>query len=306
MITHLIPLTSVLSASRVRGSTRLSTALDVDDLLLECIPYAIQLANEKYKFDPPLTIYEVDRWGTLGTRADVIFEFLADMENNTDFSSKEQEKRFNFTLFEHEDYPVHLHGIIDRIDMTHDMLRILDYKSSHKSLSASKIKSGLQLQLLTYLYAASCIYQKTAAGCYYVSLKNDDLKAPESKVDGRRFEIIDPSDNQDQELWTQSHRLDGMTFENTNMLDFDGRHIKNFKNGKPSKVYSFDDLSGFVHAIYDYLASQLANGNISLTPTEDACMFCDHFSICRFHKLKVKSIVPEEIASRFFKEVKTS
>lgn len=59
---------------------RLSTALDVDDLLLECIPYAIQLANEKYKFDPPLTIYEVDRWGTLGTRADVIFEFFRDPE----------------------------------------------------------------------------------------------------------------------------------------------------------------------------------------------------------------------------------
>ena len=55
---------------------RLSTALDVDDLLMECVPYAIRLANEKYKFDPPLTIYEVDRWGTLGTRADVIFEFF--------------------------------------------------------------------------------------------------------------------------------------------------------------------------------------------------------------------------------------
>ena len=35
---------------------RLSTALDVDDLLMECIPYAIKLANEKYQFDPPLTI----------------------------------------------------------------------------------------------------------------------------------------------------------------------------------------------------------------------------------------------------------
>ena len=57
---------------------RLSTALDIDDLLMECIPYAIRLANEKYNFDPPLTIYEVDRWGTLGTRADVIFEFLHD------------------------------------------------------------------------------------------------------------------------------------------------------------------------------------------------------------------------------------
>lgn len=57
-------------------SFRLSTALDVDDLLLECVPYAIRLANEKYKFDPPLTIHEVDRWGRTGTRSDVIFEFM--------------------------------------------------------------------------------------------------------------------------------------------------------------------------------------------------------------------------------------
>ena len=57
-------------------SFRLSTALDVDDLLLECVPYAIRLANEKYKFQPPLTIHEVNRWGRTGTRADVIFEFM--------------------------------------------------------------------------------------------------------------------------------------------------------------------------------------------------------------------------------------
>ena len=59
---------------------RMSTALDVDDLLMECIPYAIKLANEKYKFDPPLTIHEVNGWGKLGTRADVIFEYFEDPE----------------------------------------------------------------------------------------------------------------------------------------------------------------------------------------------------------------------------------
>ena len=59
---------------------RLSTALDIDDVLMECVTYAIRLANEKYKFDPPLSIYEVDRWGKLGTRADVIFEFFQDPE----------------------------------------------------------------------------------------------------------------------------------------------------------------------------------------------------------------------------------
>ena len=57
---------------------RLSTALDIDDLLMECTSYAIRLANEKYEFDPPLSIYEIDRWGKLGTRADAIFEFFDD------------------------------------------------------------------------------------------------------------------------------------------------------------------------------------------------------------------------------------
>ena len=57
---------------------RMTTALDVDDVLLECIPYAIKLANAKYNFDPPLTIHEIDRWGKLGTRADVIFEFFTE------------------------------------------------------------------------------------------------------------------------------------------------------------------------------------------------------------------------------------
>ncbi len=62
----------------MKRSFRLSTALDVDDLLLECVPYAIHLANEKYKFDPPLTIHEVNRWGRTGTRSDAIFEFMDD------------------------------------------------------------------------------------------------------------------------------------------------------------------------------------------------------------------------------------
>lgn len=59
---------------------RLSTALDVDDLLMECTSYAIELANEKYKFDPPLSIYEQEHWGKHGTRIDVIFEFFNDPE----------------------------------------------------------------------------------------------------------------------------------------------------------------------------------------------------------------------------------
>ena len=59
---------------------RLSTALDIDDLLMECTSYAIRLANEKYKLDPPMTIYEKSSWGRLGTRADLIYPFFSDPE----------------------------------------------------------------------------------------------------------------------------------------------------------------------------------------------------------------------------------
>lgn len=59
---------------------RLSTALDIDDLLMECTSYAIRLANEKYGFDPPMTIYEKSQWGKLGTRADAIYPYFRDPE----------------------------------------------------------------------------------------------------------------------------------------------------------------------------------------------------------------------------------
>ncbi len=59
---------------------KLSTALDIDDVLVSCTEYAIELANEKYKFDPPLSIYEVTGWGKRGDRSDVIHEFFNDPE----------------------------------------------------------------------------------------------------------------------------------------------------------------------------------------------------------------------------------
>ena len=59
---------------------KLSTAVDIDDLLMECTSYAIRLANEKYKFDPPLTIYEKTHWGKLGTRIDCIYPYFSDPE----------------------------------------------------------------------------------------------------------------------------------------------------------------------------------------------------------------------------------
>ena len=55
-------------------------ALDIDDVLVQCTEYAIKLANEKYKFDPPIQMPEVNKWGKTGKRTDVIHEFFKDAE----------------------------------------------------------------------------------------------------------------------------------------------------------------------------------------------------------------------------------
>ena len=59
---------------------KLSVALDIDDLLLECTAYALRLANEKYHYEPPISLYEVEHWGPHGTRVDVMYEFFKDPE----------------------------------------------------------------------------------------------------------------------------------------------------------------------------------------------------------------------------------
>ena len=55
-------------------------ALDIDDVLVQCTEYAIKLANEKYKFDPPIQMPEVNKWGKTGKRTDVIHEFFKDAD----------------------------------------------------------------------------------------------------------------------------------------------------------------------------------------------------------------------------------
>lgn len=60
----------------MKRRNRLSVALDIDDVLMSCTEYALQLANEKYKFDPPLKLEEVNGWGKQNKRTDVMFEFF--------------------------------------------------------------------------------------------------------------------------------------------------------------------------------------------------------------------------------------
>lgn len=59
---------------------RLKVGIDVDDVLFSCDQYAIDMANAKWHYDPPLSIEELDTWGLSGKRTDVIFELFKEKE----------------------------------------------------------------------------------------------------------------------------------------------------------------------------------------------------------------------------------
>ncbi len=214
--------------------------------------------------------------------------FLKDFENNTSFVPSEVEYQFSEDITEH----VHLNGIIDRLDKYNDeMIRIIDFKSSQKSLSVGKVKAGTQLQLLSYLMIAKKLFQAQPAGAYYFSLKEEkyDVIAkkaskPTKKNEGSITET-DWSEEAEQTRMFNERRLSGWTFtDRSTEMDDSGTHIK---KGKQQPDY--DSVEQWILTIYDYFYEHVTNGEIELSPIEEACAFCNYKSICRFHGEKKKS-----------------
>ena len=54
----------------------LKVGVDVDDVLYECIQYAIDCANRDHKYNPPIVIGEVKDWGPSGKRTDIVMEYF--------------------------------------------------------------------------------------------------------------------------------------------------------------------------------------------------------------------------------------
>lgn len=59
---------------------KLRFGIDVDDILMSCNQYALELANQEYGFNPPLTLDEFTQWGKTGKRGDIVFKYYNSYE----------------------------------------------------------------------------------------------------------------------------------------------------------------------------------------------------------------------------------
>lgn len=216
--------------------------------------------------------------------------FIDDMEKNTVFKPVHPEFEFNNVEFtSYKNHRLLLRGIIDRVDESGQCYRIIDYKTSAHALKQNDLVRGLQLQLLTYVYVYEMLSKKTAVAAYYLNIAHPKIDVEYykfSKSKGIQRQLID--DDAIYDKFMSGHKMKGLAFSNFDGLDFNFKHINTRAKDRISDDYliDIDKTQELLIEIYQNLLKNLDEGNIELTPHENACKYCKYHSICHFKGLK--------------------
>ena len=186
---------------------------------------------------------------------------------------------------------VALRGKIDRIDRWEGdkglYLRVVDYKSSHRDINATRLWYGLQLQLMLYLQAAAqAVRGANPAGAFYFTMQ-DPLVQTEEDIREKAEELI-----------ARELRLKGVVLADVEVVDamdvdIPGYSIGKVFNkdgtvGKSAAAYTLEEM----HALLDHARSTAANladairdGQIAMAPASigekwSACDWCDYRAVC--------------------------
>lgn len=243
-----------------------------------------------------------------------VLDSLQQMEDHTMFRPKAVEYHYqNHNLLSYKNIALYIEGYIDRIDEIEQGLRIIDYKSSKKEFKKDKFESGQSLQLMTYVYIATELLKKEVFGVYYYSMNPISTNHIAAKItrgrytEGKDYTITSITQS-DVENKMEINKLHGNTFvsDSSDLLLLDdtaGNYIHNIKPGnkdekkngidaKTKNQYSYEEIKNQLNIIYQYLIDQLLVGNISCTPTDSACKYCEYSSICMFRGEKIKKSPP--------------
>lgn len=212
---------------------------------------------------------------------------------------------------------VEIVGKIDRIDVAENeegsFIRIIDYKSSSKSLDLNKMVTGLQIQLLTYVDIMAEKTKKEPAGMLYFNLiepiisKNRNLSEEEIEEEIRKtfrmkglilsdLKVIKMMDNK---LETGTSKTIPVSLD---------------KNGNISQTRSsvltkeeFTSLQKKIRKLIKQISDEILSGRIEIKPTYNpkqkraTCEYCPYKTICGFNpKKNVYEYIPNKTKDEIF------
>ena len=192
-----------------------------------------------------------------------------------------------------------LTGTPDRVDgWEHEgklYLRVMDYKSGHKSFSLTDVWYGMGLQMLLYLLALGRAGQErygksvVEAGVLYVPARDELIRSPQRLSDE---EILKEK--------AKALRRSGLLLDDEAVIramehgedGFRYLPVKLNKSGEPAgdalaTAEQLGLLSAYVEQLLGDMAKELKRGSIAADPwykseSESACVLCSYYDACHF------------------------
>lgn len=192
-------------------------------------------------------------------------------------------------------------GKIDRVDIAKDSkgkyLRIIDYKSSARDIDFNEVYLGLQLQLLTYMEAATKIENAIPAGALYFGLIEDIIKSNKNL-----------SDEEIKEKVIRQFKMEGILLADIHVIRMMDKKIdKGYSNIVPAYIdkdgnlsstrssvvtkEQFESLQKYTKKLIRQISKEILSGNIEIQPyynirnKKSACQYCSYKSICNFNPM---------------------
>ncbi len=208
----------------------------------------------------------------------LLWPFLYDEINNNHFKPKYLE--FNLSsqdmypplILNYEGIPIHIRGIIDRVDFYEDYIRIIDYKTGDKSLDLNELVYSLNLQLFIYLlfFKKGKPLLKTGGLFYmpaYLKYENKDFSLKKYRLTGM---ILD-----DEKVWQ------GLGGEEINNY-IDAYRYNKIKPEITLTSSEMEELLTFTETKLLETARNILQGKIAINPfkNKNFCQYCPYQTIC--------------------------
>lgn len=192
-----------------------------------------------------------------------------------------------------------LSGKVDRVDLYQDYLKVVDYKSSNKSLDLALAIQGFNMQMLVYLDMLSTTLHKKKGAVVYFNLSKRNIKAKEKM--SLKEETLE---NFIKEYKMQGYAINDSMHTVISGIDKDyslgNSSIMNLRYVKSSNQYKgnllsqqeMEELLNLINQRLDQLVENIfVEGDIAIMPSSHElsaikmkvhpCRFCEYRSVCQ-------------------------
>jgi len=173
---------------------------------------------------------------------------------------------------------INIRGKVDRVDISNDLLRIIDYKSGRAEASLKELFYGNKLQLFLYACAIENIFNKNLVASFYLPLRNEYSTTEKNRYMFKGYFL-----NEDFVLHAMDKKLDvgvdSDIFDITMNKEFKAGRTKNVRKLESNELKSLKD---YAKEVSEQAVEEIKSGYINPTPTGIAkpCNTCAYKHIC--------------------------